>query len=198
MIDVPTNADPRSGAMRPVYGNPIVHTGPSNEGNHADWATVRLDWEREYRDREERKVASGLPDLLAPAPVELEKGNCVGSAEPDLWHSDNTKDRALAKQICSSCPVREACLKFALENNIEYGIYGGETARARVALRRALGLVAPRAERASPVPGVTWHARRGGWQVRVKLKRAVYHGGYFDDQAEAEQACRELRERIAA
>lgn len=41
---------------------------------------------------------------------------------------------AKAKAICASCPVASQCLTFALDYNIEYGIFGGHTADERKAL----------------------------------------------------------------
>lgn len=35
------------------------------------------------------------------------------------------------KVICDACPVRTECLKYALENHIEYGIFGGLTGYER-------------------------------------------------------------------
>lgn len=44
---------------------------------------------------------------------------------------------AQAKDICRTCPVREACLAFALETNETYGVWGGlnESERRRLAQR---------------------------------------------------------------
>ncbi|HSX65977.1 WhiB family transcriptional regulator [Nocardioides sp.] len=41
-----------------------------------------------------------------------------------------------AKQVCSSCRVRSECLAEALENRIEWGVWGGMTERERRALIR--------------------------------------------------------------
>jgi WhiB family redox-sensing transcriptional regulator len=45
---------------------------------------------------------------------------------------------ARAKDVCAGCPVREACLEFALDAGIEFGVFGGADASEREALRRAL------------------------------------------------------------
>jgi WhiB family redox-sensing transcriptional regulator len=41
-----------------------------------------------------------------------------------------------AKIICRSCPVRIACLADALDNRVEFGVWGGMTERERRALLR--------------------------------------------------------------
>lgn len=41
-----------------------------------------------------------------------------------------------AKQLCSTCKVRSECLAEALENQIEWGVWGGMTERERRALLR--------------------------------------------------------------
>ena len=41
-----------------------------------------------------------------------------------------------AKAICATCPVRKACLEYALATRQEYGIWGGMTEAERRSLRR--------------------------------------------------------------
>ncbi len=40
------------------------------------------------------------------------------------------------KQICNGCPVKMECLADALDNRIEFGVWGGMTERERRALLR--------------------------------------------------------------
>lgn len=42
----------------------------------------------------------------------------------------------LAKALCRACPVRAECLADALDNRVEYGVWGGMTERERRALLR--------------------------------------------------------------
>ena len=42
-----------------------------------------------------------------------------------------------AKAVCQTCPVREACLQYALETRQVDGIWGGTTEDERRRLRRA-------------------------------------------------------------
>jgi WhiB family redox-sensing transcriptional regulator len=38
--------------------------------------------------------------------------------------------------MCADCPVSEDCLQYAIELNIEYGVFGGLTAYQRTKKRR--------------------------------------------------------------
>ena len=42
-----------------------------------------------------------------------------------------------AKAVCRSCPVQDACLRFAFETNQEAGIWGGKDEDERRRLRRS-------------------------------------------------------------
>lgn len=46
------------------------------------------------------------------------------------------KDQKRAKAICMGCPVRAQCLAEALDNRIEWGVWGGMTERERRQLLR--------------------------------------------------------------
>lgn len=41
-----------------------------------------------------------------------------------------------AKFVCAECPVRTACLEFAIATNQPYGIWGGANAAERRSIRR--------------------------------------------------------------
>ena len=45
-------------------------------------------------------------------------------------------DQKRAKLVCSGCPVRYECLAEALDNRIEWGVWGGMTERERRLLLR--------------------------------------------------------------
>lgn len=51
-----------------------------------------------------------------------------------LFFSESPKRQALAISMCNSCPAKSACLDFALDNEIEYGIFGGTTNIERKAM----------------------------------------------------------------
>lgn len=47
------------------------------------------------------------------------------------------KDQKRARSVCVGCPVRSECLAEALDNRIEWGVWGGMTERERRALLRS-------------------------------------------------------------
>lgn len=63
----------------------------------------------------------------------VEQARCRG-AEDDLFPEGKQQKRAAA--ICMGCPVRQECLIEALDNKLEWGIWGGLTERERRALLR--------------------------------------------------------------
>jgi len=59
--------------------------------------------------------------------------------DPDLWFPKHEGDNGTAAiKICGSCPVLTLCLTYAVENNIEYGVWGGMSANQRVRMRKAI------------------------------------------------------------
>jgi WhiB family redox-sensing transcriptional regulator len=57
------------------------------------------------------------------------------AGDPDLLFARGAAQN-LAKLVCRSCPVRTECLADALDNRVEYGVWGGMTERERRALLR--------------------------------------------------------------
>jgi WhiB family redox-sensing transcriptional regulator len=61
--------------------------------------------------------------------------------DPDLFFPIGATGMAVdqilsAKQVCDLCPVRVACLEYALATNQDSGIWGGTSEEERRALRR--------------------------------------------------------------
>ncbi len=59
--------------------------------------------------------------------------------KPQSWFfasKGNNAAVAAAKSVCRTCPVREKCLEYAIENCIRFGIWGGKTVRERVIIKR--------------------------------------------------------------
>lgn len=55
-------------------------------------------------------------------------------ADEHIMFSELASKVARAKAICASCPVASQCLAFAIDDNIEFGIFGGMTPNERKAL----------------------------------------------------------------
>lgn len=76
-----------------------------------------------------------MPELI---PKWYEDANCANT-DPEAFFADPTKDpeiTALAKRVCLHCKVGELCLKYAMDNKLTKGIWGGMTANERAKLRR--------------------------------------------------------------
>jgi WhiB family redox-sensing transcriptional regulator len=63
------------------------------------------------------------------------------SVDPDLFFPVGTTGAALqhiaaAKAVCTTCPVQEPCLEFALLTNQDAGVWGGASEEERRVLRR--------------------------------------------------------------
>jgi WhiB family transcriptional regulator, redox-sensing transcriptional regulator len=59
---------------------------------------------------------------------------CRGTDPAALFAQGKAQNRATI--ICRGCPVRTECLADALDNRIEFGVWGGMTERERRALLR--------------------------------------------------------------
>lgn len=59
---------------------------------------------------------------------------CKGTDPDELFVQGAAQNRA--KRVCTGCPVRTECLSDALDNRMEFGVWGGMTERERRALLR--------------------------------------------------------------
>ena len=59
---------------------------------------------------------------------------CRASDPDSLFVQGAAQNRA--KTVCMGCPVRTECLADALDNRVEFGVWGGMTERERRALLR--------------------------------------------------------------
>jgi WhiB family redox-sensing transcriptional regulator len=121
-------------------------------------------------------------------------GNCR-DGDPERLFVTGAKQRE-ARTICRGCPVQMQCLSHALDERIEFGVWGGMTERERramlkarpdvrcwasflaeVAARRATGKVAARAQAvrkaAASAPARAAVATRAGVSAPVVLPAPV-------------------------
>ena len=66
-------------------------------------------------------------------------GLCGDADQIDLWSSIDKNEKRRARAVCRECPVINDCMEFALTNNIQDGIWGGQSpnGRKRIAAARA-------------------------------------------------------------
>ncbi|CAB4547075.1 MAG: WhiB family transcriptional regulator [Actinobacteria bacterium] len=64
----------------------------------------------------------------------IAKAACQTSAPDELFVQGAAQNRA--KSVCMNCTVRTECLADALDNRVEFGVWGGMTERERRSLLR--------------------------------------------------------------
>lgn len=62
------------------------------------------------------------------------RGSCA-TLDPDGFFVQGAEQQTI-KAACSGCPVRTRCLADALDNRIDFGVWGGMTERERRRLLR--------------------------------------------------------------
>jgi WhiB family redox-sensing transcriptional regulator len=99
---------------------------------------------RETRKRlREHAEAQPLPEpTLQPVKPEpavavwYHRGAC-NDYDPEIWFPVNSRLAGRATEICDHrCPVKVECLRYALEEEIQHGVWGGLTEEERQELAR--------------------------------------------------------------
>jgi hypothetical protein len=109
-----------------------------------------------------RPLPSDLPPLTIRGLASLiHRANpaCTGQPElffgPDVFDDEPPAEHAVrvdaARKVCASCPVRLACLAYALKTRPETGVWGGHDADAG-----ELTYLARAAARAGEAPADRW------------------------------------------
>lgn len=60
----------------------------------------------------------------------MNDGNCRNHP-PEVFFPSDGVGVTIAQKICSTCPVKEPCLAYALEHRIDHGVWGGTSERQR-------------------------------------------------------------------
>jgi WhiB family transcriptional regulator, redox-sensing transcriptional regulator len=63
------------------------------------------------------------------------RARCRGM-DPEQFFVRGAAQAKPALRICQRCPVQQLCLEYAMENDIDFGVWGGLTERQRRSLRR--------------------------------------------------------------
>ena len=111
-----------------------------------------MDWRHEAACRDED------PELFFP----------IGNTGPALAQIEE------AKKVCQRCPVKEACLAWALESGQDAGVWGGQAEREKATGREMDGEM--------DVDGWTntsWAGRRAGGQAERQLQQDRYTPRYI-------------------
>ena len=64
----------------------------------------------------------------------MQTGACR-EEDPDLFFPERGGDFAAPKEVCARCDVKDECLTYAMDNHIQFGIWGGTSERERRKLR---------------------------------------------------------------
>lgn len=74
-----------------------------------------------------------VPGVPAEDATAWKQQAVCANSDPDLLFVTGAAQRDAAR-LCSGCPVKTECLAEALDNQVEYGVWGGMTERQRRAL----------------------------------------------------------------
>lgn len=66
-----------------------------------------------------------------------ERARCRG-LDPEQFFLRSVALSRSAIKICGRCPVKEECLSYAVEHDVDFGVWGGLTERQRRAYQRRL------------------------------------------------------------
>lgn len=71
-------------------------------------------------------------------PMEWQERAACRGLDPTTFFLRGAARSRPAIRVCERCHVREECLRYALDNEVEFGVWGGMTERQRRALRRSV------------------------------------------------------------
>lgn len=63
------------------------------------------------------------------------KARCL-EVDPEIFFPERGGSSKAARAVCTQCEVRVECLRYALRNREQFGIWGGTSERERRKLRR--------------------------------------------------------------
>lgn len=74
----------------------------------------------------------------------MAKGNCRDEPPSRFFPSDGVGVE-VARRICATCPVKDPCLEYALDQRVDHGVWGGasERERRRILKRRRTAEASP-------------------------------------------------------
>lgn len=74
-----------------------------------------------------------ISEILLP-PEWTRRALCA-EVDPDLFFPEKGDDVSRVKRICKACDVKKECLKYSLDNDERFGVWGGLSEHNRRKLR---------------------------------------------------------------
>ena len=75
----------------------------------------------------------------------FKSAKCKSIKDTNFFFSDHVSGTNKAIAFCQDCPVKTPCGLYAIENNINHGVGGGLSIRARAVIRRNNKIKSPQA-----------------------------------------------------
>lgn len=100
------------------------------------------------------RIQAEIPHRV-PAGSEWTEHALCRTVDPELWFPEkgaSTGSYYSARDICAQCPVRRECLESALDNNEQFGIWGGFSPNERKIIRRSRELYLRREAKRKTAP----------------------------------------------
>lgn len=72
--------------------------------------------------------------------------------DPEIWFDTSKAGIALAKKLCSGCPVKQECLAGALKRREPHGVWGGELLQGGRIVKRSRRHAKNTDEHEAPTP----------------------------------------------
>jgi WhiB family redox-sensing transcriptional regulator len=83
---------------------------------------------------------------LVDIPSFMDGSQLCAQVDPEIFHPDLGRNGGDARAVCAACPLREACLAYALEHDERYGVWGGTSPQERRAMQGKRAKDTPRAQ----------------------------------------------------
>lgn len=78
-----------------------------------------------------------LNESITPHDLAWQDGALCAQTGAQFFFPEPGNSVREAKRICAACPIRSACLEYALNNDERFGVWGGLSEKERYGLRRA-------------------------------------------------------------
>jgi WhiB family redox-sensing transcriptional regulator len=80
-------------------------------------------------------LAMHIDTMISPELAWQQEALCAQTGADFFFPEPGSSVRE-AKRICGMCPIRDACLEYAMDNDERFGVWGGLSEKERLELRR--------------------------------------------------------------